>query len=94
MEIVVEEEEGVIKKPIMIPTLNRTGKRMTETDIITNMKMEVQLVTLEETMKESLPMMTSRDGENLKEGREATPIMIGDIEETGVITEVEEIILW
>ena len=89
----MEEEEGVIKKPIMIPTLNRTGKRMIETDTITSMKMEVQLVTLGEIMKENPHMKTSRDGESLKEEKEATPIMIGGTKERKVIAEAEETII-
>ena len=50
----MEEEEGVIRKPIMIPTHNRTGKRMMEIDTIISIKVEVQLVTQEKIVKGTL----------------------------------------
>ena len=64
-----------------------------EKDTIISMKVEVQLVTQEEIMKENPHMMISKDGESLKEGKDATPIMIGGTEETEVIAEAEETII-
>ena len=58
---------------------------------IINMRVGALLVTLGETKKEGLLMTTSRDGENPKEERGATPIMIEDIGEAEVIAETEEI---
>ena len=60
-----------------------------EKDTTTSMKVEVLQVIQEKTVRGNLLMMI-KDGENLKEGKEANPMVKGSIEETGVIVGTEE----
>ena len=95
-----EEEVEEIEIGIETPTLTRIPSRggkigKTTPDTITKgVKVEAQLITLEETGMVDHPMKTSKGGKKTSEGKEDSLTMTEDIGETEVIAGIGETRTW